>query len=409
MADSEMALLWRWDTEWPADTAEFCPLPPYRHLLLCGTYKLLEGQPADIAPEDCRRDGRIHLLDVAQRRELQRLPSAAILDIKWCPARLAGRHLAAAADATGHLLLLHLQQVGPRLQQVASRQVAAPGCLALALDWWVAGEDAEEARLAVSDSSGSVTVLQLRGETMTPLWTGLCHGHEAWTCGFSRADGSLLYTGGDDLLFRGYDLRQEPGQPVFTNRSHEAGVTSVQSDPLQESCLRTGSYDEHIYTWDARALRRPLSRVAIDGGVWRIKPHPRHLDRLLTACMYGGSHVTDAGGATVASWRQHKSIVYGADWCRLPGVGWMAEKDEGKDAGEVGGKGGGVEDGEAVGEGVDEGQALGEEGDSAEPGEERGGHGTVERGEEETASCVAVTCSFYDNLLCVWKYDCVRQ
>ena len=50
-AAGEPRLLWSWDTEWPADTAEFCPVAPYRHLLLCGTYKLRHGQPAGVAPE----------------------------------------------------------------------------------------------------------------------------------------------------------------------------------------------------------------------------------------------------------------------------------------------------------------------------------------------------------------------
>ncbi|XP_037082962.1 diphthine methyltransferase-like, partial [Pollicipes pollicipes] len=96
-------LLWSWDTEYPADTAEFCPLPPYRHLLLCGTYKLRDGQPPDQAPEACRRDGRLHLLDAAAGRELQRLDTAALLDTRWCPVRQAGRLLAAAADSLGQL------------------------------------------------------------------------------------------------------------------------------------------------------------------------------------------------------------------------------------------------------------------------------------------------------------------
>ena len=55
--------LWRWDSEWPADTAEFCPTPPYRHLLLCGTYRLREGQPDNVSPEGA-------LLDVLPPRQV---------------------------------------------------------------------------------------------------------------------------------------------------------------------------------------------------------------------------------------------------------------------------------------------------------------------------------------------------
>ena len=54
---AEPVELWRWDTEWPADTVEFCPTPPYRHLLLCGTYRLREDQPADVTPEGATAGG----------------------------------------------------------------------------------------------------------------------------------------------------------------------------------------------------------------------------------------------------------------------------------------------------------------------------------------------------------------
>ncbi|XP_037082964.1 diphthine methyltransferase-like [Pollicipes pollicipes] len=201
-----------------------------------------------------------------------------------------------------------------------------------------------------------------------PLWTATCHSYEAWTCGFHHRNGNLVYSGGDDLLFRCHDVRQKPDQAVFTSRAHEAGVTCVQSDPLQEDTLRTGSYDEHLYTWDARAPRRPLERTRLDGGVWRIKRHPRLVDRLLTACMYGGSHVTDARGATVASFRRHASIVYGADWCRLPAAAVAVEGD---------------------GDGTHRLEA--DQGDQCDEGTRGSG------------PSVAVTCSFYDNLLCVWE------
>ncbi|XP_043247199.1 diphthine methyltransferase-like [Amphibalanus amphitrite] len=384
-------VLWRWDSEWPADTAEFCPMPPYRHLLLSGTYRLREDQPADIPPEECQRDGRLHLLDCGRRRELQRLDTAAVLDVKWSPAPVGGRPLVAAADARGRLLLFRLTdaETGPRLEPVANRAVAEPGRLALALEWCALA--AGTARLAVSDSSGAVTVLQLAedGRELTVLWTNVCHGHEAWTCGFKHSDGNVVYTGGDDLLFRGYDIRLDPACPVFTNRSHEAGVTSVQSDYLTEHTLRTGSYDEHLYVWDDRAMRRPLERAPLSGGVWRIKRHPRRADHVLTACMYGGSHVTDAAGTVMASFLEHKSIVYGADWCQLDGGGgWEERVDRTPVTNDSAGAGGDAGD-DAAGDG----------------GDVVNGDGDTERHRESSSgdTSVAVTCSFYDHLLCLWE------
>ena len=33
-------VLHSWDTEYSADAVEWCPVPDYQHILLCGTYQL---------------------------------------------------------------------------------------------------------------------------------------------------------------------------------------------------------------------------------------------------------------------------------------------------------------------------------------------------------------------------------
>lgn len=109
----------------------------------------------------------------------------------------------------------------------------------------------------------------------------------------------------------------------------------------------SGSYDERVRVWDARALRTPVSTVPTGGGLWRLKwhPHPDRGNLLLAACMHAGvrvldmdtgleCHTVDAsqeagpglvggreiGGSNeiVAEYTRHNSMAYGADWCRTP-------------------------------------------------------------------------------------------
>lgn len=40
-----------WDSVYSADSIEFCPLAPYQHVFLCGTYQLNETQDSDTSKE----------------------------------------------------------------------------------------------------------------------------------------------------------------------------------------------------------------------------------------------------------------------------------------------------------------------------------------------------------------------
>lgn len=73
------------------------------------------------------------------------------------------------------------------------------------------------ASLVVSLSNGEICLLG--GETqleMTSRWHA--HDFEPWIAAFDCWDPSTVWTGGDDLKLKGWDLRQGCEQPTFVNK-----------------------------------------------------------------------------------------------------------------------------------------------------------------------------------------------
>jgi diphthamide biosynthesis protein 7 len=46
-AESDDCLV-KYDTEYTADCIEWCPLDPWQHLMLCGTYQLLKNDESKV-------------------------------------------------------------------------------------------------------------------------------------------------------------------------------------------------------------------------------------------------------------------------------------------------------------------------------------------------------------------------
>lgn len=321
------------DTELSADTVEWCPVSSDHNILVCGTYQLQKGTGEEDATPS--RTGRLYLFQFRREgpmtpplTELQRMDTAAILDLKWCHVPVSERPMLGLAAATGDLQLYTLKdaQEGSRRLQALSRLEVGANRLVLSLDWSTGRLDSSDIRVVCSDSAGCISVASLKEGALTVQSQWKAHDFEAWISAFSYWDTQLVYTGGDDCKLKGWDLRMGPSCPTFTSKRHSMGVCSIHSSPHREHILATGSYDEHVLLWDGRNMRQPLSDSAMGGGVWRLKWHPSQEHLLLAACMHNDFHVLHCQQALesssescsiVASYILHNSLAYGADWSRL--------------------------------------------------------------------------------------------
>lgn len=351
----------RVDTEYSADSIEFCPHPGFEDLFVCGTYQVLE--PNTTAPSDgddgedlevdaskrqTERTGRLLLFQVTDDQagvcEVQRIETAAILDCKWLPYSTHAAPTApvlAVGDAKGRINLLTLDPVTRRLVLRQALQVTDQTTLCLSLDF----EPAVPPRLAVSLSSGHLALLtqDSTGDyTVTHIWAA--HEYEPWITAWDRWAPHTVWSGGDDCRLKRWDL-SDPTAPIqtFASRPFAAGVTTIASSPHTPYLLAVGSYDEHLRLFDTRRPARPVRTVHVGGGIWRTKFHPsdQRIGDILLACMHNGFCVvrvetsflqaleqqvaTDDSTNTeiVTHFEEHTSLAYGVDWSRQP------ERDEG--------------------------------------------------------------------------------
>lgn len=339
MTAAQFSTLFDWDTVQSADATEWCPMAPFQNIFVCGTYQIEkeDGGASEVTSPRMSRHGRIYVFEIKDTLSLephQVIDLPAVLDIKWCQVPVSGKPLLGAVTATAELLVFELQE-DKKLTQVAQIQIKASDnskeVLALSLDWSCARHkiyqsEASEVSIVVSDSHGGANLFKLSDDQHLSLikrWQG--HEYEAWIGAFYYWETSVFFTGGDDCVMNGWDTRVGHDSPVLVNRSHNAGVTSLQSNALHEYLIASGSYDEQLRIWDFRKMKHPLHTSNMSGGLWRVKWNPHHFDSILTACMHGGFHVVDSRDALhsskepviLASYTNHNSIAYGADWSHL--------------------------------------------------------------------------------------------
>lgn len=68
------------------------------------------------------------------------------------------------------------------------------------------------------------------------------HRYEAWCATFDLWQRDVVYTGGDDALWKSWDLRTDLAQPLYRGKAHAAGVTAIASHPTRPYVLATGRY-----------------------------------------------------------------------------------------------------------------------------------------------------------------------
>lgn len=331
----EVKHLFSWDTEYSADSAEFCPIPLFEDYLAVGTYQLADPEKALDTPEEGggnpeadsseakdvpkKRLGRLYLKQKIKDKLclVQKIDMPAILDMKWCQHEISGTPMLAIVNAVGQLLLYRLIRVGEEvcLEYHCKYEIEEEETLALSLDWSTGKTVSESPLISVSDSKGNVSIIQLTNGELVLQNRFFAHDFEAWITAFDYWNPNTVFTGGDDCKFRRFDIRAESATPVFTSRVHNAGVTSIHSNCHSEHLLASGSYDETVNLWDTRNMRSPCSSTSLGGGVWRLKWQPQGKSLLLCACMYNGFHVIDTKSMeTVVSFNEHQSIAYGVDW-----------------------------------------------------------------------------------------------
>ncbi|THW04593.1 WD40 repeat-like protein [Aureobasidium pullulans] len=299
----------------------------------------------------------------------------AILDIHFSP---HDPTLLAVAGSTGCVQLFNLQSTSSSasLSPLSTYQYFDPSTLVLSLAW----HPTIPSILGVTASPGQVYLVDTSlppNEVEDTAKKILAHELEAWTLSFS-ASGNAVFSGGDDATLRFSALpssfltstnttasneddeqeEQEDQQYVLTwqdRRSHQAGVTAILPVPSEQDILITGSYDDNIRVLYAplQGRKQVLAEENLEGGVWRLKMLRAEGEKsrytVLASCMHAGARIVevkkDEGGEwtveVLAKFEEHKSMNYGSD---------------------------------------------------VQPGSESGGEQTI------------ISTSFYDKLLCLWRF-----
>ncbi|GAA5962055.1 hypothetical protein JCM3765_005505 [Sporobolomyces pararoseus] len=398
------------DTEYSADSIEYCPSIP--NLFVCGTYQVDKDQTeansskaaaAQSESEEGKsikpvvvRTGRCYLFKTDRNgqnlRELQRIESPAILDMKWSPKPWNGyENVLAIADAKGHVQLYSLDRETLQLSLIDNITVSDESTLCLSLDWSTRhpSSSPESATIIVSLSNGSLSHLtpsssENEGSSFVVSKTWHAHDFEPWIVSFDCWETSKVWSGGDDLKLKGWNLpsvsniedqeeeeeeEEEEMMPTFVNKRFEGGVTTITSHPLVKNLIAVGSYDSQVRLFDKRNPLKPLTSFDVGGGIWRLKWHPANPQRLLIAAMHNGFSVVDFKGLVKTTDSEEGGVGGGGGGGNLePGEGELVKRFEGH---------------QSLAYGVDWNQGNGEQ---------------TEDGKDLVASC-----SFYDHALHVWS------
>jgi diphthamide biosynthesis protein 7 len=301
------------------------------------------------------RAGAVGLCHVSQeagtagdRLEMtEELACDAVFDGRWAPgAPVSDRPLFCIATANAGISLYGVDGGRTTLTRLSSGVI---GCAsddtlsALSIDWLDESSSCDSVSVVAGLSDGRIW---LGGLDATGARETLCidgahtlggKGAEVWTVAACPHNRNVVWSGGDDAKFSGWDTRCDPDScgPIFRSSEHSAGVTSISWCPISggEHFVLTGGYDDRLLIWDDRIMghkARPIVENHLGGGVWRSrwrKQQDPAIDNpwenaLAVACMYNGVAVLDtrlllsSGGALplLTKYSDHDSIVYGVAW-----------------------------------------------------------------------------------------------
>ncbi|XP_053987824.1 diphthine methyltransferase [Hylaeus volcanicus] len=319
------------DTEFSADSVEWCPANPFRDIFVCGTYQLTkDSETTSDKSESLKRLGRMYMFRVVDNGRLvllQKLEVPAVLDTKWAHVTYQNKILLGVVNSIGYLQVYQLKIIEEKetLELLTEKKISHSDdeVLVLSLDWcsgrWMDNNESNP-KIVVSDSKGFISLFEINENELNEINSWSAHAFEAWIAAFDYWDTNVIYTGGDDCKFQRFDTRVG-SESTALSKIHGAGVTSIHSNATKEFLLSSGSYDETLRLWDTRNIKRPVSETDLGGGVWRLKWDPFKRNYLLAACMYGGFRIincerTDAP-SVVSEYNEHESIAYGCDWSFL--------------------------------------------------------------------------------------------
>jgi diphthamide biosynthesis protein 7 len=223
-------------------------------------------------------------------------------------------------------------EVIPQIKHLKTIQYVEKDILITAFSWYP-----HDPRVGMSLSNGQILVASTAEDDSTDCV--FTHDLEAWTLAFTP-DGQGVYSGGDDsVLSYSSEISglQEPHlrSSWADRRIHEAGVTAIL--PLQgnpdKHLVVTGSYDDRIRLLEipSTGRRKVLAEANLGGGVWRLKALvPITFDSteegldgvlLLASCMHAGARILrlsrsghdDWHFEVLAKFDKHKSMNYGSD------------------------------------------------------------------------------------------------
>jgi len=301
------------------DVVEFCPYKGFENLFVIGTYEVLESggniisEAVDEIPdndddddvdvdddfdeeEDIKRTGKLLFQKLEENmnspknkikiHNINNTNTPAIFDLKWSYQKIKDVGYLGMADAIGNVTIYKLTFNGTNydLEKVANTENTTNE-LCCSLDW--SNRITNSTNVVVSRSNGYISLYDFTSSEIKELQHWKAHTLEAWVAAFDQWNPNVIYTGADDCLFKAYDTRIGTSSSTFVNKQHDAGVCTIQVNPHNENILATGSYDTYLNIWDKRKMSKPIIHHCTEGGVWKVKWHPKlEKKELYCCCMY---------------------------------------------------------------------------------------------------------------------------